>query len=183
MKSTTSFRFVLFELLSIFLAVFLAFGVNEWREARKHSEQAALALDAMVDEIRRNQRLVEQMLPAHENIRRITGELTTLKSVSPDSLAFLPIILRTTAWRTATETGVLNHMEYAQATALAEIYTFQEAYNQLTQDMMSSSFNIDNYQPGQEDAQLGVLRWIAYAFVENERLLLEAYEKTLAALE
>lgn len=33
-----------------------------------------------------------------------------------------------------------------------------------------------------EDAQLAVLQWISFVFAENEKLLLQAYEKTLTAL-
>ncbi|MEM8484043.1 MAG: hypothetical protein AAF564_00780 [Bacteroidota bacterium] len=186
MKTTTasssSFRLIVFEVLSIFLAVFLAFGVSEWREVRKNKALAATALAGMVDEINRNKHLIEQMLPSHERVRNYSRQGGDVAQMSTDSLTFLPIILRGTAWRTASETGAMIHMEYKQATALAEVYTFQEAYNKLTENMMSSSFSINNYGADKEDAQLAVLQWISFVFVENERMLLQAYEKTLTAL-
>ena len=75
------------------------------------------------------------------------------------------------------------HMDYETAAAVSEIYTFQEAYSKLTESMMASSFNINNYNEDNAAAQLGVLRWIAYVFVQNEQLLLKSYDKTLEKLD
>ncbi len=182
LPSKSSSRFVVFEVLSIFLAVFLAYGVNEWRESRKNKALAATALASMVDEIERNKRLIEFILPTHERVQFHVNQGKTLDEIPADSLNFSPIILRTTAWRTASETGAMIHMDYDDATALSEVYMFQETYNKLTEDMMASSFSINNYGAGKEDAKLAVLQWISYAFVENEKLLLDAYENTLTAL-
>ena len=73
-------------------------------------------------------------------------------------------------------------MDYVQATTIAEVNTFQEAYSELMQSMMASSFNIANHAPDQQSAQRGVLRYIAYIFVEDERMLVEVYEQALSEL-
>ena len=170
------------ELLSIFIAVFLAFGVNEWREARRNASLADRALQAIISEMHRNKAIIEQVLPGHEEIRKVSGTATSIDMISSDSLFFMPIILRNTAWRTASESGAFSYMDYADATAIAEIYTFQEAYASLTQSMMASSFDIDNHDENKRDAQLGVLRFMSFIFVENEQELLKAYVKALSTL-
>ncbi|MFK7848301.1 MAG: hypothetical protein AB8G77_23640 [Rhodothermales bacterium] len=182
LSSSSSVRRIGLELLSIFVAVFLAFGINEWREANKDAALAQTALDSLIDEMQRNRGMVAFMLPAHERVMAQTSEQTRLADIPVDSLNFLPIILRSTAWRTASETGALIHMDYETAAAVSEIYTFQEAYSKLTESMMASSFNINNYDEDKAAAQLGVMRWIAYVFVQNEQLLLEAYDNTLEKL-
>ncbi len=170
------------ELLSIFIAVVLAFGVNEWREARRNASLADTALEAIISEMHRNKAIVEQVLPGHEKVREVSSRATSIEMVSADSLFFMPIILRNTAWRTASESGAFSYMDYKDATAIAEIYTFQEAYASLTQSMMASSFDINNHDESKRDAQLGVLRFMSFIFVENEKELLKAYEKALSTL-
>lgn len=170
------------ELLSIFIAVFLAFGVNEWRETRRNASLADTALEAIISEMHRNKAIIEQVLPGHEKIREVTSLATSIEKLSADSLFFMPIILRNTAWRTASESGAFSYMDYKDATAIAEIYTFQEAYASLTESMMASSFDINNHDKNKRDAQLEVLRFMSFIFVENEQELLKAYEKALSTL-
>ena len=66
------------ELLSIFVAVFMAFGINEWREANKNANLAKTALDSLVDEMKRNRGIVAYMLPAHERVMNLTSQHTQL---------------------------------------------------------------------------------------------------------
>ena len=122
------------------------------------------------------------MLPSHEALLARVNEMPEGELINPDSIFFLPVILRNTAWRMASETEALIHMDYETATSIAEIYTFQEAYAELMQSMMASSFNISNYESSSA-AQRKVIQYIAYVFVQNEKSLLEAYTNALNELE
>ena len=175
-QTQSSIKRLAFEVLSIFLAVFLAFGVTEWGKSRSNKQLAETAREAIVKEIARNKGLLEQMLPMHEALLEEVSNLSAEASVDADSHFFLPIIFRNTAWRMASETGAFIHMDYSTATSIAEIYTFQEAYSELTQSMMASSFNISNYDASPA-ARQQVIQYIAYVFVQNERSLIQAYQK------
>ena len=181
-SNSSSFKLFALEILSIFIAVFLAFGVTEWGKSRSNQKLADVLKTAIIEELKRNKGLVEFMLPEHEELLLRVSQIPEDQLINPDSMFFLPVILRNTAWRMASETGALIHMEYKTATAIAEIYTFQEAYAELMQNMMASSFNISNYESSTA-AQRKVIQYIAYVFVENEKALVEAYSKALGELE
>lgn len=171
------------EFLSIVFAVFFALGVNEWREARANRTLGRTALHAIQDELQRNARLVERMLPGHEAVLERMNEADDGAVIDADSLLFLPVILRTTAWRTATETQALLHIPYDTATAVAEIYTFQEAYAGLTESLMQAAFDIDVHDASRSEAQHQMMGFVASIFVQNERMLLDAYKEALTAIE
>ena len=75
------------EMVSVFIAVFLALGVNEWRAHRKNMALAEQVLEAVIEEIGRNKNLIERMLPAHRDALKCVNE--TIAPVQSDSLFFI----------------------------------------------------------------------------------------------
>ncbi|MEM8993454.1 MAG: hypothetical protein AAGF23_01555 [Acidobacteriota bacterium] len=87
-----------------------------------------------------------------------------------------------TADRTALETNALVHIDYQTVRLLTDVYTFQEAYAELTRDLLRTSFDLDQHDTTRVEAQFEATRFFLYIFVENEKALLQTYDRVLADL-
>ncbi|MEO1368486.1 MAG: hypothetical protein AAFX50_15035 [Acidobacteriota bacterium] len=170
----------------VMLAVLLAFAADQWREGQGHKKLADRALRGIVEEIRANRGTVSYFLPRHEALRANLPDRPedwTPPAFEDEENRFDPIVLRDTAWRTALETNALVHIDYQTVRLLTDAYTFQEAYAELTRDLLRTSFDLDRHDPSRLEANFEATRFFLYIFVENEKALLQTYDRVLAELD
>ena len=174
--------------LWIVLAVSLAFAADQWRDHRANQNLAKKALDSLVEEIKRNRGVLAYFLPRHEKL--LAGLPETAQDWDPPSLddededeRFDPVFLQDTAWRTALETQALTHLDYRVVRTLTEVYSFQEAYADLTRDLIRTSFDLDIHDPDKVEAQFHMTRYFLFIFVANEQKLLSTYDEALSRLQ
>ena len=125
-------RSAFFEAVFVVLGVVLALAANEWREARTHREQGRAALASIVEELRANRDGVAASLEYHRS------RLDTLRAHRPDDWTpsiqlfargfIFPAQVGRTAWTSASETGTLSHMPYADVLRISRAYAEQARY-------------------------------------------------------
>jgi hypothetical protein len=130
------------EVFSIVLGVFLALGVNQWREREAQMDRAEAALANIEQEIRSNLEFLE--LIHDSNLAAVTALERDDADAHADTseMTFTPgLQVSQTAWETAQTVGVFAQTDYDRIVELAKIYEIQTVYRalgyQLTQAMMN----------------------------------------------
>jgi type II secretory pathway pseudopilin PulG len=181
-------RSALFEATFVVFGVVLALGANEWRESRAQRLQAQAALEEIVAELQANRAAVGQSLRYHQNVTdslRSYQRLGGQPSIALFSRGFIfPAQVYRTAWTSASETGALAHMTYADVLRLSKAYALQEAYVEQRNSVGQVIYQ-DLYRGGSTAilANYQNLAGVISTFLFREHQLLEAYAETLAAVD
>lgn len=122
----------------IVLSLLLALWLSDWQEQRRIDRDVAETRQALIEEIRANREMLasDPYVPHH---LRLQGQLQTVLNTTEA----LPELregafalyrtgihmpeLRDTAWRTATTTGIVQHMDREELETLTGVYGAQEA--------------------------------------------------------
>ncbi len=134
--SKPQLSYFLLEVVFIFLSVFLAFTLGQWREAANNRRTAEIALDNIVREIESNRDEVQEILAFHEQM--ITSMRTQLNSSMAGRSAFERILIALdysnprmpliehSAWNTAVTSGAVQYMDYEILGDISALYNAQE---------------------------------------------------------
>ncbi len=122
----------IFQAALVVLGVVLAFAANEWREAAAERREAHEALASIRDELAANRELAAASAAYHaEKLaliaeRDAAGAALTLSDFPRGFIS--PATLSTAAWTSASETGALAHLDYAEIVELSRLYDMQTVY-------------------------------------------------------
>ncbi|MBD3166788.1 hypothetical protein GF324_09330 [bacterium] len=181
---------LLIEILSIFLSILAAFWLTNWQEQRKEQSQVHLAMEQCIQEIRENHRSLEAGIPRHKALRDslqayfgkpIDGfALQLIGRVIPEG-GFGPPTLVEMAWKTAQTTGVLQHMDWEQASDLARVYNIQEStLRPALEYLREISMSRASFEASLAESQIMTISVNLTEVVGTEEYLLHEYEQFLA---
>ncbi len=182
---------ILLEIFSIIFAVLLALAVNEWRANRANEELAEKALTNIIEEMKENKKTLEVILPSHQSLsdtlktlKQIAEKENNIDKIKTDNISFIPAFLKSTAWETALATQAFIHIDYEKAKVISEVYTAQEAYKNLNNYFIQSTFNIDNHDvnKGKVIINYGISSSQMFLIFEKE-LVENVYAEALEKLE
>ncbi len=182
------------EVVAIFLSVFLAFSLEQWREARRDRQTAEIAIEHITSEIMRNRAEVDTVRAVHaeyvEPVREMYNQVTT------DSSAFfwwfaaneyqnprVPLLQRA-AWDAAVASGVTKDFEYETLRHLSTLYNLQrvgvEAHVEAWLDIIYSP---GTYDPGQSKEHYLMMVMLMQSLYGNEVGFLSMADSVLTYLE
>jgi hypothetical protein len=189
-------RWVL-ESVLIVASVLLAFGLNEFREARAERILTARMLDGIRAEIEHNLGVLEPFVAMHaqwvnalDNADVATGNRSALdvwfdtRPPFPSGASTPFPSFRRSAWDAAVAGGVLRMIDYDVAAALSDVYGMQDAtvgnLERLSNGPLTTA---DVYDPARRAASVRLL-WLTLADIQYaEVLLLARYREHFPAIE
>ncbi len=124
------------EVISVLLAILLAFAVNRWQEERRTHRETAIAIANIRDEIAANDRLLESHRRQHEatlvGYRRLTSAAHAVSLADfygtfgrLDPHGFEPFFGESFAWDIARSSPAIVAIPYATRVALERTYAEQ----------------------------------------------------------
>jgi uncharacterized protein YjeT (DUF2065 family) len=133
------------EVVLIGTGVFLGLAGEQWRESARHRDLAEASLRRFRTEIHRNQTAVGAVKDYHATTRKdIDAYLATaLAARHRDDLrinGIKPVFFEHSAWDLAMATQSLNYLDSQLAFAIARVYNRQQAYAELTHDIMQTMY-------------------------------------------
>ncbi len=181
------------ESVLIVASVLLAFGLNEFREARAERDLTARMLNGVQAEIEHNLGVLEPFVSMHtqwvgalERADVATGDQSALDvwfatrpSLPPGRDAPFPS-LRRSAWDAVVAGGGLRLIEYDVAAALTDVYGMQEVVAANLQRLANGPLTTPAiYDPSSRAASVRLL-WLTLADIQSaEALLLNRYRDHL----
>lgn len=140
----------LIEALLVGIGVFLALMANNWHEEREHRALAASTLRNFAEEIRTNQRNVEQFLAYHETLGaelqkfvRAPGPHTGEQFAQTVHYAGVrPVHFEHTAWDLALATQALSYLPSDLALAISKVYTQQNSFQTLENNFVTAAYTL-----------------------------------------
>lgn len=145
------------EIFSIVLAVLLALGVNEWREARNNQQLAKTALRSVAEEARSNRSILKKRIAAHERlVDRLNNAQAAYFQGEPfaDSLNSLDLglfVMRRSAYESARASQALPHIDFAITNHLAKtehIAGSLEVFDNLIRQWSANMLELDPVSEG-----------------------------------
>ena len=140
---TREFFFKLvFEILSVVLAVSLALIANEWRRNQSNHKLVLNAWSNIKNEISLNKEKLETILPYYDSLWYIVDSAITIherktEDVSVDFEGIEIEILSSTAWVTINSTDVINYMKFEHIMKIGEVYNSQKVYTDIVDNFIS----------------------------------------------
>jgi hypothetical protein len=181
----------------IVVSVLLAFGLNEFREARAERMLTARMLDGIRAEIEHNLNVLEPYVAMHahwvtalDNADVATGNRSALdvwfdtRPPFPQGASTPFPSFRRSAWDAAVAGGALRMIDYDIAAALSDVYGMQDvAVRNLERLSNGPLTSADVYDPVRRAASVRLL-WLTLADIQYaEALLLERYRQHFPAIE
>jgi predicted DNA-binding protein with PD1-like motif len=190
----------LFEALLIVASVLLAFGVDEYREARTNRALAVRVLNGLRTEIEHNMKSVEAQQRLHQRwVNALGGWLQqdsqAMATGSPTGwnvfVATWPefnkndikapfIAPRRGAWDAALSTGALRLIDYDVSARLSQIYDWQSSLAKAIDALPYSSTSF--FDPASRRPAVEHVAFQLEAIALTEGFLLEAYREHLPAI-
>jgi len=133
------------EVVLIGTGVFLGLAGEQWRESARHRDLAEASLRRFRTETHRNRTAVGAVKDYHATTRKdIDAYLATAPAARHrDDLrvnGIKPVFFEHTAWDLAMATQSLNYLDSQLAFAIARVYNSQQAYAELTHDIMQTMY-------------------------------------------
>jgi hypothetical protein len=148
------FRDFFIHLLTITVGLLIALGLENAAEAMHHRHQRIEAEETIRRELKENQ---DSLVKAQGDIRleiknmvRVLDFLEARSKGEPGdatglTLGFHEGPLQDAAWRTASSTGVLNYMDYAQVEKYAVAYKEQDQFELMEQEALDEFLQLDSF--------------------------------------
>ena len=185
-KTRDAIRPALFESFFVLLGVLLALGANEWRQHEKDEDRVRTAKLSILEEMRENRQAIATSHTYHASLLQLLNTPHEEDWVPDTRTVFskgfiLPANLYSTAWHSASDTGILANMKYEDVLALSRIYARQRRY-----EMMADSVSGIIYQALFEEGANAIgqnyhnLSAIISAFHYRETALLAQYDQAIA---
>ena len=150
-RHITSWRDVAVHLAIVTAGILIALGLEQTIEIYHHRHLVAEANELIVDEIRDNQKALEQQAAklwdyreaAIEVLDFITALLQKVPGPKTTHAEWNKAPLHDTSWTTAQRTGALSYMTYREVNLYAAVYSLQADY--LTAQDGAESAAVDAY--------------------------------------
>jgi hypothetical protein len=174
----------LFEATFVVLGVVLALAANEWRQGRQERHRASVATTAISAELVANRAALVTASAYHSGLLdslRVKREASWRPSPWMFPRGFVaPAQLSSTAWQSAADAGVVEHMPYQAVLRLSRAYADQSRYEHQAQSIGEVIY-AELYRNGVEGVtgnyrNLGNL---IGSFLYRERQLIAVYDSTL----
>lgn len=134
---------MLIEFLSVFLAVFLGFMANQWRDSYNNRKLAKQTIENIQFEISNNSQTLKAMLVEHKvqqkKIDRLLEIIDDPKAKENITLDLSFKLINSNSWETAKLTQAIAYMDVKQVSDIASVYEIQEYYKDLVKDFTSST--------------------------------------------
>ncbi|TCN62733.1 hypothetical protein [Acetobacteroides hydrogenigenes] len=134
---------LLIEFVSVFLAVFLGFMANQWRDSYNNSKLAKQTVENIQFEIRNNSKTLTGMLANHKvqqkKIDRLMEIIDDPKATENITLDLQFKLISSNSWETAKLTQAVAYMDVKQVSDIAAVYEIQEYYKNLVDDFTRST--------------------------------------------
>ena len=149
----------LFESALIVFSVLLALFVNRWAEDQRIEERKEVALERIAEELRDNQKLVQNVLRIHQSAvvnlqKAVTNDRDSLRSylagrryfdseiftLLVDGGSFYPRAPSSTSWEAAKSTGIIAEFDYGIVDILTGTYSIQEISLTSTLPLITQAF-------------------------------------------
>ena len=134
---------LLIEFVSVFLAVFLGFMANQWRDSYNNSKLAKQTVENIQFEIRNNSKTLTGMLANHKvqqkKIDRLMEIIDDPKATENITLDLQFKLISSNSWETAKLTQAVSYMDVKQVSDIAAVYEIQEYYKNLVDDFTRST--------------------------------------------
>jgi len=131
------------EFLSVFLAVFLGFMANQWRDSYNNRKLAKQTIENIQFEISNNSQTLKAMLVEHKvqqkKIDRLLEIIDDPKATENITLDLSFKLINSNSWETAKLTQAVAYMDVKQVSDIAAVYEIQEYYKDLVKDFTSST--------------------------------------------
>jgi len=203
-KPIESVKDFLLHLSMITIGILIALGLEQAVEAWRHHELAVQAKESILNEIRDNKRELDRtQVGVRQNGDKMRHTLETVRlylAHKPPAHGEMYILanvasLNSTSWTTATATGTLSYLGYADAQKFAGVYGVQALFERTQEEEMrtaSAALALAQFGPGgpgtASDDQLrslerGVMNCLAGITVWNQvaASLGRAYDRILKA--
>ncbi|TAK17940.1 MAG: hypothetical protein EPO35_02065 [Acidobacteria bacterium] len=182
----------LLEGLLIVVSVLLAFGVDEYRDARANRELKHQVLSGIKAEIDHNFAALEPYISIHSEWRRALDTADTSRAsesgldvwfrTRPD-LGKSPTpfpTLRRSAWDAAVSSGAVRLIDFNVASALADVYTAQDQVTANVQRLANGPLaDAATYDPAKRPAVVRLL-WLTIADIQSAEIsLVKLYQQHL----
>jgi len=131
----------------IFLSVFFAFWLTEYRETQKDAETLEISIQYIASEIRYNHKRIESIFEYHtdllteiDNLRKLSdsnwmqlegSDLTNWKGLQTP-------LLRSTAYQTYLNSNIIDNVEFDLAKSLTRVYYTQSIIERLDNSLLES---------------------------------------------
>lgn len=134
--------------LLIFASVFMAFWLSERRETQKNQKIAENALTNVAAEMRYNHKQIERTFDYHytfllalDSTQRANPEITDgAKAISIPGWQGLSLpLLRSSAYTSIINSGILKDVSLETANALARVYNFQNIIERFDDNLLSAA--------------------------------------------
>jgi hypothetical protein len=134
----------------VFASVFLAFWLTEVRENNKTRKEVEIALKTIAIEMSYNHDRIITTFNYHHNISQ---QIDSIMNENPNEIEGLYGIhlkgwqgiqlpmLRSTAYKTLTNSGLISNLNFETQKTLAEIYTVQKIIEDFDNTMIASAVN------------------------------------------
>ena len=134
---------LLIEFVSVFLAVFLGFMANQWRDSYNNSKLAKQTVENIQFEIRNNSKTLTGMLANHKvqqkKIDRLMEIIDDPKATENITLDLQFKLISSNSWETAKLTQAVAYMDVKQVSDIAAVYEIQEYFKNLVDDFTRST--------------------------------------------
>lgn len=141
MDSKVNFKFVIVEITSVFLAVFLAYQVSEYKKNKEDEEALRVGLEMIKKEMLKNSKALEHSMEAHkiflENARKLEEEIKLKKDrhfssiqellnyLSPSNNLATPNLNRI-AYEISKNKNIYAFIDYETAYTISEVYRIMD---------------------------------------------------------
>ena len=181
---------ILLEVVLISVGVFLAMWASNWHETREHQALADSALRNFAEEMRANQKSLQENRQYHEDVARQLQTFSASKEpVTQErfdrTVQFTgvhPIIFEHTAWDLALATQALAYLKPDLAFLISKVYTEQAAFQLLELSFLTSAYSPASFAEGNLKAQTTAMQVYLADVNAQEPTLLERYHKVLPAV-
>jgi hypothetical protein len=123
----------------VFLAVFLGFLANQWRDSYNNRKRAEQAIENIKVEIEDNTPKLKEMLKDHKQLLVLMdSSVTSVENHSDNENVKFMInfeLISSNSWEMAKLTQSVTHMDTKLASAIAGVYEFQAYYKNLMTDL------------------------------------------------
>ena len=175
----------LFEATFVVLGVVLALAANEWRQSREERRRASVATTAIAAELQANR---AALVTASQYHTQLLDSLRAQRPATwrPSPWMFprgfvAPAQLSSTAWQSAADAGVVEHMPYKAVLRLSRAYADQSRYEHQAQTIGQVIY-AELYRDGVEGitGNYRNLGNLIGSFLYREKQLIAVFDSTLA---
>lgn len=177
----------------ILASVLIGFAVSEFGQYRDERGLADSVLRGVRLEVEENEARLKTLEQQHSRWEvamakadRTSGNRSAvdiLIATRPSDDATIGVPLKRAAWQMAISSGALRLLDYEVASALSEIYSFQDLMAENHNRIVSTTlYSTPAFERNASDAALRMLRGVMSEIAGNEVALLDIYRKHLPLL-